>query len=151
MPSFASISRGRMTPTELPIWVNFNACMVGPSWLDGGYNTRYTALQDKPAQVARLRQRSHLFGHVGGIDNEGLATAVGRGEADILQQPLQYRVQPPRADVLHAIVDVRGKVSQCVHRVVTEVQRHALGSQQRRVLLQQGVLGLGQDPPQVIT
>ena len=79
-------------------------------------------------------QRGHFFGHIGGIDNEGLAASIGRREADVLQQPLQHRVQPPGADILNPVVDVGGEFGQRIHCVVAEVQRHVLCAEQRRVL-----------------
>ena len=43
--------------------------------------------------------------HVGGIDPDGLAGAVGGGEGNLVEHPLHHRLQPPRADILDRGID----------------------------------------------
>ena len=45
--------------------------------------------------------------HVGGVDDDLLAGELGAVERDLVEQPLDDRVQPPGADVLGALVDAR--------------------------------------------
>ena len=88
--------------------------------------------------------------HIGGVHRDRLARPVGGGEADLLEQPLQHRVQPAGADILDPVVDIGRQVGHRVHGVVAEVQRHPLRPQQRRVLLDQRVLRLGQDAAEIV-
>ena len=59
-------------------------------------------------------------------------------------------MQPAGTDVFDTVVDVGGEVGQGVHRVLAECQRHRFRPQQRRVLLQQRVLGFRQNPAQIV-
>jgi len=43
--------------------------------------------------------------HIIGVDLDGFAVAVRRGEGNVVQHPLHHRLQPPRADVLHRGID----------------------------------------------
>src|SRR5687767_8731331 len=65
------------------------------------------ALQYVPAEILILHDIGELLPHVRCIDTDGLLPHVGRFERDLLQQLLHDRMQPPRADVLIYLVDVR--------------------------------------------
>src|SRR5690606_38673523 len=60
----------------------------------------------------------------------------------VLEQRDQDRLQAPRADVLEALVDLRGNASDLLDRRIRELQADALGGDQGLVLPQQRVLRL---------
>ena len=62
-------------------------------------------LQNKPAQIRVLGEVADVLLHIVGVDLDGLAVAVGRGEGDFVEHALHHRLQPPRADVLDRRVD----------------------------------------------
>ena len=74
---------------------------------------------------------------------------IGAVVADLLDHLLQDRVQPPGADVLVRAVHLEGDVRDRLDAVLRELELHALGLQQFRVLLRQRVLRLGEDAEEV--
>ena len=82
---------------------------------------REIASENVPRQVGVLGQLADPFAHIGAVDGQALAGAVGGGEADLLDHLLQHRLQPARADVLHRAVDLDRRVGQGVDGVVGEV------------------------------
>ena len=66
--------------------------------------------QNKLAQVRVLRQIADMLLHIGLIDRHRFAGAVRGRIADVIQHPLQHRVQPPRPDVLDRGVDLGGDI-----------------------------------------
>ena len=78
------------------------------------------------------------------------ARAIGRGEADFVEDPLQDGLQPTGADVLHVGVDLGRDARDRADRAVSELEIDPFGRQERRVLLYQAGLGLDQDPAEVL-
>jgi hypothetical protein len=58
------------------------------------------ALKDKPAQVFILREGVEAQAHLGLVDGDVSIGPVGGVEAEVFEDALEDRVQPPRADVL---------------------------------------------------
>ena len=87
----------------------------------------------------------------GRVDDQRLAAAVLGGEADVLEQFLHHRLQPPRADILERFVHLGGDPRQRGDAVVGEVDRHVLGRQQRADIARSGwpgsPTGCGRNPP----
>ncbi len=79
-----------------------------------------------------------------------LGPQLAGGEGHLVQQALEHGVQPPRADVLRALVGHLGDAGDLRHRVLGEGQLHALGGQQRGVLADERVLRLAQDAHQIL-
>ena len=67
-------------------------------------------------------------GRVDGQRRPGLLAGVERHR---LEQPLHDRVQPARADVLGALVDLVGDLGDAPHAAGVELERDVLGAQQR--------------------
>ena len=66
--------------------------------------------------------------HEARIDGHRLAGEIRSLEGDVLQHPLEDRVEAPRPDVLGALVRPAVAISATAsHRVRREVERHALG------------------------
>ena len=86
----------------------------------------------------------------GGIDDQRLAAAVLGLEADVLEQLLHHRLQPPRADILDRFVHLGGDAGERLDAVVGEVDRHALGAEQRLILLGQAGAGRRQDADEIL-
>ena len=80
--------------------------------------------QDEPGQVlvagSASASRPCTYG---GVDDDLVPAALGRGERELLEQRLHDRVQPPRADVLGALVDLGGDLGDRLDRVAVNVER----------------------------
>ena len=57
---------------------------------------------------------------VGTVDGDRMAVAVGRFEAEGVEQALEHGVQAARADVFLAVVHLRGDVGDAFDRVLRE-------------------------------
>ena len=88
-----------------------------------------------------LKSRIHIIG----VDHHRLVFQPRSAEADLFEQALEHRRQPPGTDVLGAFVDVVGDGGQPGDAVGPEIQGDVLGRQQRLVLLDQRGVGLRQD------
>ena len=108
------------------------------------------ALQNKPAQIGVLGEVADVLLHVIGIDLDGLAMTVRRGERNLVEHALHHRLQPPRTDILHRRIDGDRDVRQRVDGIVGDVERDAFGLQQRDILLDQRCFRLGQDAAHVV-
>ena len=93
----------------------------------------------------RGRARPGSRRHRRGRPRVAVAVAVGGLVADRLEQPLHHRVQAAGADVLGALVDVERDLGDAPDAAGVEVQRDALGRQQRGVLRAQRGVRLGED------
>src|SRR5437773_11717962 len=96
-------------------------------------------LEDVPRDVLVPHDIAQPFVDVAGVDRDLLPRETGRVERDLLQELLHDRVEPPRTDVLGAIVYPDGELGDRVHRVVRERQPHPLGGQKLHVLSDEGV------------
>ena len=99
---------------------------------------------------AFLAEVADVLVHIGGVDLDVVAAAVGRRERNLVEHALHHGVQPPRPDVLDRGIDRDRHVRDGVDRIRRELERHALGLHQRHVLLDQRGLGLGQDPAEIV-
>ena len=106
--------------------------------------------QDVLREVLVLEDPLQALAHVGGGDRDRRLAELGRLERQIVEHALHDRVQPAGADVLHARVHQRRDARDLGDRVGADVERHLLRREQRRVLLGQRVLGLGQDADEVL-
>jgi len=77
-----------------------------------------TSLEDEPRQIAILGEIADVVLNVGGVDRDGGAGGLIRGgEAHLLEQALQDRVQTPGADILDRTVDLLGKAGDLLDRL----------------------------------
>ena len=79
-----------------------------------------------------------------------LAAAVLGVEADVLEQFLHHRLQPPGADILDRLVDLGGDAGERLDAVVGEGDGDALGAEQRLILLGQAGAGRRQDADEIL-
>src|SRR6185503_14550621 len=107
-------------------------------------------LKDVLAEIGVLGERADALLHIRGVDVDRCAGAVARREADLLQQPLHYRMQAPGADILDRAVDIGGKRGECIDCVLAESERHLLGLHQGLVLLDEACFRLDQDTAEVV-
>src|SRR5262245_20030328 len=94
-------------------------------------------LENVAAQVFVLNERLQVRVDIPIVDDDALAAAVGSLERDRLEQPLEHRVQPSRADVLAAIVDLERDLGEPPHTARLEGDVEPLGREQALVLLRQ--------------
>src|SRR5688572_1183172 len=101
------------------------------------------------AQILVLDDAGERLAHVGGVDGQLDPGHIRGLERHLVEQPLEDGLQPPRADVLGTRVHLRRQPGDLLDRLGREAQGDALGREERRVLLGQRVLGLGQDAHEV--
>src|SRR5581483_9208802 len=90
-------------------------------------------LQNKARQIRVLGEGGDAVADVGFVDRDRRALGLVRGgEADLLEQPLEDRVQAAGADVLDRGVDLLGEAGDLVDRLGQEVEADALGGEKRR-------------------
>src|ERR1700733_2721746 len=66
--------------------------------------------QNEFRQVGVLGERADLGADIVAVDRHGgIGRLVGGGEADLLEQALQHRMEAPRADILDRGVDLFGE------------------------------------------
>ena len=75
----------------------------------------------------------HLM-NIGRIDRLILRLQVRSFETDLVQQPLHDGVQAASADIFRLLIDLRGKVCDCVDGVGREIKLDTFGLHQRAVL-----------------
>ena len=97
-------------------------------------NNLQNKLQNKPAQIGVLGQIADMLLHVGSIDLDRLAGAVRGRERDLVEHALHHRLQPPRADILHARIHRHRHVGNGVDGVFGEFQRYAFGAPSARCI-----------------
>src|SRR6185503_12509811 len=107
-------------------------------------------LEDVAAQIFVLDERLQVRVDVARVDDDALAATVGGLERDRLEQSLEHRVQPPRADVLAAVVDLKRDLGEPPHAARLERDREALGLEQARVLLRQRRARLRENAHEVV-
>ena len=76
--------------------------------------------------------------------------AIRKLEQHVLEQRRHHRVQPARADVLHALVHQRGDARDLGDAVRRELELRAVGLDERGVLLGQRVLRLRHDADEIL-
>src|SRR5580692_850480 len=109
-----------------------------------------TSLEDEPRQIAILGEIADVVLNVGGVDRDGGAGGLIRGgEAHLLEQALQDRVQTPGADILDRTVDLLGKAGDLLDRLGEEIELNPFGLQQRLVLSDEARLRLSQNTAQI--
>ena len=84
-----------------------------------------------------------------GVDRDRFVLAVGGRERDFVQQFFHYGVEPPRPEVLDVRVHLGSEARQLVDGLFRELERHAFGSHERRVLFDEAVLRLPEDAPEI--
>src|SRR3989442_10122012 len=75
---------------------------------------------------------------------------LGEDDPHDLQHVGHDGVEATRADVLHPLVRLGGDPRDLLDTVVSELEPRSLGGAQGRVLLGEGVLGLGHDADEVL-
>src|SRR5512134_2361481 len=86
---------------------------------------------------------------IGGVDRHAARAAPPGGEGDVLEQLLHHGVEPARADVLGPLVDRERGLGETLDAIGPELELHALGLEQRLVLLHQAGVGRGEDALEV--
>ncbi len=105
--------------------------------------------QNVAAEVLILDDVGKLLLHVGRVDLEGFLFHLGRFEGNFLEHFFQNRVQPARADIFGVLVYLGGKTSDGGDGVLGERKFEWFGIEQGDVLLDEGVLGLGEDADEI--
>ena len=88
--------------------------------------------------------------HVRGVDDDALAAAIRSLERHRLEQPLEHRVQAPRADVLAALVDLVCDLREPAHAARVELDRPRARLRAGCVLLGQRRARLGEDAHELV-
>src|SRR5947209_9853746 len=105
--------------------------------------------EDVAAQVLVLDNVGELFADVGGINLHRLFLQLRRLKGNFVQYFFEDGVQPPRADIFGVLVHRGGKPRQRGDGVLRDAELDALGLQQSGVLLDEGVLGLGENADEI--
>src|SRR5205823_9437500 len=88
-------------------------------------------LQNEPRQVGVFREFADPLADIALVDGDrGAARLIRRGEADLLEQALEDRVQPARADVFDRGVDLLGQQCDFVDCLRAEFELDAFGCEQ---------------------
>ena len=82
-----------------------------------------TALEDKFAEILVLRQFADMLRNIGRIDSKCLAALIRRGKANLIEQPLHHRMQPPGANVFNTGIDLSGELRDFRNPVFCEIKR----------------------------
>src|SRR5207253_11511036 len=106
-------------------------------------------LKDVTGQVLVADQVGEGGGPGLHTDRDRAARVFRSRERDVFEEPLENRVQAPRSDVLERAVDALGVARDLPDGVVRESQIDLFRGEERPVLLQESVLGLGQDPDEI--
>src|SRR5208283_1576430 len=127
----------RSTPaTGTTLWHNklvYHIVGLARSWRFCVIET--ARLQNVSRQVLVLHDVGQRIAHVVRVNDHVLLFHVGGLEADDVEHLLHDGMQAPRADVLRAFVHAEGEMRHLLQRLRSELQLHALGVQQRDVLL----------------
>src|SRR5215472_12188396 len=83
------------------------------------------------------------------LDADGAARVFGTREGNLFEQPFHAGVEAAGADVLEGAIDPLRVARDLANGFLGELKIDALGPQKSRVLLQQRVLRLRQDPNEV--
>jgi hypothetical protein len=108
------------------------------------------ALQNIPAQVGILGEVGDPAPDVIPIDFDDVIWSVRGAERDVVKYALHHGLQASCPDVLDRRIDRDRHVRNGVDGVVGEFEGHALGRDQRHILLDQRGFWLGEDALQVI-
>src|SRR5690606_16981093 len=106
--------------------------------------------EDVAAQVRILHQLAQVLVHVGTVDGDRLAVAIRRLIAEGIEQALEHGMQAAGADVLLALVHLRGDLGKAFDRIRGEFEPDPFGGQQFHVLAGQRGLRLGEDADEVV-
>ena len=68
------------------------------------------------------------------VDDDLLTIGIGELEQELLQEGGEHRVEAPRADVLHPVVQPGGGLGDRQHALVCEAEARAVGGDERLVL-----------------
>ena len=91
-----------------------------------------------------------LVPDIGGIDLHLDPIHVRGLKGNILEEPFHDGVEPSSSDVFGRVVHRAGNTGNFLDCIRGKAQIYALGRQEGGVLLDEGVLGLGQDPDKVL-
>jgi len=92
--------------------------------------------------------RVEPIANVSRVDRD-VTALFGCAERDLVEDALEHRMESPRADVLGLLVDAHRDLRDLGDRIGGHVEVDAVGAQQRLVLTDQRVLGLGEDDLEV--
>src|SRR3970282_1162764 len=112
---------------------------AGPVMVGVSSNSR---LEDVAAQVLVREEIAEMAIDVGCIDLDALAALVRGFERNRFEQPLEHRMQAPRADVLGPFVEAECDFGDAPDARRRKGHRDAFGRKQAPVLLRQRGIGL---------
>src|SRR6476469_1244218 len=112
-----------------------------------GFHPRFS--EDIARQIFVLQDRREPLADVARIDGDFPAMHLGRRKRDLVQQALENSMQPARADIFRALVDVGRDQRDFLDRVFGESKMNAFGFQQGFILLDQRILRFGQNPHEI--
>src|SRR5215469_12634800 len=106
-------------------------------------------LQDVAAQVLILDNVGELFVHIGGIDLDVFLFQVGGFEGKLVENFFENGVKAARADIFGLLVHASCKLSDRRYGIFSDVELHAFGFEQRDILFDKRVLGLGKNTDEI--
>src|SRR6266404_5945560 len=109
----------------------------------------FQILQDVAAQVLVLDNVGELLVHVGGVDLNIFLLEVGGFEGELVENFFEDGMQAAGANVFGLLIDNGRELGDGVDGVVGDVQLYAFGFEQRDVLLDQSILGFGEDADEI--
>ena len=101
-------------------------------------------------QVDVLDDVVQLAGNEIAVDDDVVLVHIRRFKGDVLQDFFQHSMQTAGADVFRFQIDAMGVFSNSVDAVVSEFQLYAVCRQQGRILLDEGLVRLGQDLTEIV-
>src|SRR6267143_3032972 len=110
----------------------------------------FRILQDVPAEILVLDDIGELLVYVGGIDFNVFLLEVGRLEGEFVENLFKDSVKPAGADVFRLLIDAGSEFRDSVDSIVGDVELDAFGFEQRDILLDERILGLGENAHEVL-
>ena len=106
--------------------------------------------EDELREVAVDHDIGQALIDVGRIDDDVLIRELRCAEADVFEDLLEQGVQAASTDVLGLLIDLTGELCDAADGIGLEGKRDAFRREQGLVLLDQGVLRLGQDALEIL-
>src|SRR5712672_293749 len=106
-------------------------------------------LQYVPAQILVFHDFGELLVHIRRINFHVFLLKVGSLEGKLVENFFKNGVQAASANVFCRFVDAGREFGDGIDGVVGDIQLHAFGLEQRNVLLDQRILGLGKDADKI--
>src|SRR5215469_9419265 len=134
------VESGRTGPLSRSAGVPFLFCIS---------NFKIRRSEDVTAQILVLYDVGELLVDVRRIHLHAFLLEVRCLEGKLIEHFFENRMQPAGADILSLLVHVGGKARDGLNGVFRDLQLHALGLEQRNILLDQRIFRLGEDAHEI--